>query len=507
MEDRLKYIAKVFIGDIEEVYAYKSGPKICEVFNKYFNYDEEYWSMEIKPSRWIIAYNKIVDLYNKNKINKFFSIILSNSYLYVENRDLNKQQLAEKASNILNLFNREFKLIGFEINNCNGEYKLTEQNADLEFLGAGGFAEVYKSKSRNIVVKKLKEEFYSDEGVVSRFKREFSIMKKLQDNDGILKVYDFDADELSYTMEPAELDLSKYIRDNNVNFEQKKKIILQILNIMKVVHNEDIWHRDISPSNILLVKGKLKISDFGLGKDMTVFNSHQTSYTRGMGQYFYCDPKQFMMLKEGNKASDIYSIGRLINFIMTKNPMDYEHEFKSVTEIATADSEMIRYKSVEEIENGINLIIQALEDVNFRENVLDKLKHFEYDESVWLFLDKMSMGDVFFGMKKNYFMKGYFDFIVTACSPEEGYTKLSLLYDECANSFNKSFEDYDPVAYFAIEVIKSKSADIVVKEAAVEILNFVIDCNRWNVWAATRNMVKKGIDKQLELKLNQKYLG
>ena len=54
-----------------------------------------------------------------------------------------------------------------------------------------------------------------------------------------------------------------------------------------------------------------------------------------MGQYFYCAPEQFMMLKDADKRSDVYSLGRTINFIMTSDPRNLHHAFRSVAEKAT----------------------------------------------------------------------------------------------------------------------------------------------------------------------------
>lgn len=119
------------------------------------------------------------------------------------------------------------------------------------------------------------------------------------------------------------------------------------------INNRGIIHRDISPSNILLFNGLFKIADFGLGKDLSIFNSHQTLNTNSYGQFDYCDPRQFMRLKEGDKYSDIYSIGRVINFIFTKDPRNTMHPFRVVSEKACNDSEMARYSSISEMKNAI----------------------------------------------------------------------------------------------------------------------------------------------------------
>lgn len=104
----------------------------------------------------------------------------------------------------------------------------------------------------------------------------------------------------------------------------KINCIRQILHVMTEVHNQDIIHRDLSDNNIFIISGVLKIADFGLGKDLNVFTSHQTVHTNAMGQYFYCAPEQFMMLKDADKRSDVYSLGRVINF-------DYDWRFSKFT--------------------------------------------------------------------------------------------------------------------------------------------------------------------------------
>lgn len=76
----------------------------------------------------------------------------------------------------------------------------------------------------------------------------------------------------------------------------------------------------------------LKVADFGLGKDLQVFTSHQTLHTNAMGQYYYCAPEQFMMLKDADKRSDVYSLGRVINFIMTGDARNSHHIYRSVAE-------------------------------------------------------------------------------------------------------------------------------------------------------------------------------
>ncbi len=48
---------------------------------------------------------------------------------------------------------------------------------------------------------------------------------------------------------------------------------------MKFLKDEKIIHRDIKPKNILVHKGNIKISDFGVAKAITKFNSDRETTT------------------------------------------------------------------------------------------------------------------------------------------------------------------------------------------------------------------------------------
>lgn len=109
------------------------------------------------------------------------------------------------------------------------------------------------------------------------------------------------------------------------------------------MHNKGVIHRDISPNNIFILGGILKVADFGLGKDLNMFTSHQTCLTNSVGQLRYCAPEQFMQLKDGDKRSDVYSLGRLLNFIMTKDCNNSHHMFRIVSEKATNQNSAFRY--------------------------------------------------------------------------------------------------------------------------------------------------------------------
>lgn len=130
-----------------------------------------------------------------------------------------------------------------------------------------GYADIYEQKSTGFIIKKLKKEYYNDKSICSRFKREFEIAKSLSSMHSVVDVYEFNISRLSYSMEKAEMTLDYYITNFEVDSESKIKIIRLILYTISEVHEKDIIHRDLSPTNIFFTKGVIKIADFGLGKD------------------------------------------------------------------------------------------------------------------------------------------------------------------------------------------------------------------------------------------------
>jgi len=306
----------------------------------YFGYSDVYG--QGFPSRWAYVYDKIVDLYNSGRINRFFNIILGKQFL-MQDLAITEVAAIEKSQDLCGNINQILNSDQYMLTKQGDNYYLIEMNTDLILIGSGGFANVYRQQSTGLVVKKLKDDYVADTGIRSRFKREFVITKSLQDVFGIIKVYTFNESNCMYTMEYAETTLEKYVNNNTLTNDIKLNCIRQILYIMSEVHRRNILHRDISPNNIFIISGQIKIADFGLGKDLNAFASHQTVHTNAVGQYDYCAPEQRMMLGEADKRSDVYSIGRVINFVMTGDPRDSHHICRSVAEKATNTDSAYRY--------------------------------------------------------------------------------------------------------------------------------------------------------------------
>lgn len=494
-DESLRAIAEAFCGDTKGYYSEKSGSKLVDFFNNYFDAVDVY--KPGFPTRWRYVYDKIAEMIKANTINKFLDLILGKAFLM---RDLNLDQVgaAEKAKENLEYFNSILAKDLYTITHREGHYFLVKEDADLELIGEGGFANVFRQKSTGLVVKKLKDEYLSDSGIRSRFKREFNITESLQDNAGIVRVYTFDEGKCTYTMEYAECTLEKYIRSNKLTDDIKERCIRQILRIMSEVHSRNIIHRDLSPNNIFIIAGRLKIADFGLGKDLSMITSHQTFKTNAVGQYFYCAPEQFMMLKDADKRSDVFSLGCIINFIMTCNPRDSHHIYSSVAEKARNSDAAYRYADAEQLSKFFEKSVEYHKQGERKELIQKKIHLNTYDDDVESYIYNMAPDKLCrIIMEKE---MGFENAVLRFMGTNEDHAQHIIQsiegnFRECCGW---SYEANDPFASISAKVLRGKYS-FVVKETAATILRYIAwDVRRFSAQDMVAKILDEGIDPMLE---------
>lgn len=494
-ESTLRIISEIFCGDIEGYYSYKTGPKLVSFFNTHCNAQDQY--RQGFPSRWAYVYNKLVELINSNRFDAFLSKILSIEYI-MQDCGLTEVEAAERAQETYQEFNRVVHGDLYTITHSNGRYHLCRRDEDLVLVGSGGFANVYRQKSTGLIIKKLKNEFLTDKGIRSRFKREFDITKSLQDTHGIITVYSYDGTTCSYTMEPAEERLDHYIQSPNITDVIRINCIRQILYIMTLVHNRNIIHRDLSPNNIFIISGVLKIADFGLGKDLNVFTSHQTLRTSQVGQYYYCAPEQFMLLKDGDKRSDVYSLGRIINFIMTGRPTNAHHIFRSVAEKATNADAAYRYADAGQLSKYFEKSVEYHQNDQNEQAILLKIADWIMDEAVETYIYELTSERISRLLLER--KTGFSDIILEFMSIDDAHAQhiIQSVHHSYKDVCGRSFEAYDPFAHLAYRILGSNYS-YVVKEIAADILRYVAtDVNRFSAQRLVEEIKNKGLEPTLE---------
>ncbi|MBQ7049793.1 MAG: Stk1 family PASTA domain-containing Ser/Thr kinase [Firmicutes bacterium] len=200
---------------------------------------------------------------------------------------------------------------------------LSKRYEILGEIGAGGMAYVYKAKDyklrRMVALKVLKHEYYQDEAVLSKFKKEALSAGGLT-HPNIVAVYDLGQEyNIDYiVMEYVDgLTLKEYIRRRDVmGSEEVLKIAIKIAEALKAAHANGIIHRDIKPQNIMVTQqGDVKVTDFGIAKAAT--SSTITQKGEALGSVHYFSPEQ---ARGGyvDARSDLYSLGITMYEMVTK---------------------------------------------------------------------------------------------------------------------------------------------------------------------------------------------
>ena len=307
-----------------------------------------------------------------------------------------------------------------------------------------------------------------------------------------------DEGSCSYTMEYAETTLEKYVKSFDLSDDIKINCIRQILRVMTEVHKRDIIHRDISAKNIFIISGVIKIADFGLGKDLNVFTSHQTMHTNAVGQFYYCAPEQFMMLKDGDKRSDVYSLGRVINFIMTGDPRSSHHIYRSVAEKATNSDAAYRYADAGQLSIFFEKAVSYKQQAENQTRIEEKIARKVFDDEVESYIYDLSAEKISTGIlcKKEGFVDALLAFMKT--SEEHALYVIQSIDKSYQEICGRSFVAYDPFASFAYSVLCNRFPYIV-NETAANILRFVArDVNRFSAQHLIEDIKNIGIEPMIE---------
>ena len=198
---------------------------------------------------------------------------------------------------------------------------LDETYENLTTLG-NTESKVYLAKNRvtgKIVVKK-----YIEPCVIGIYEK----LKKWAGK-GIPKVYDFACGERSGIVIEAyicgETLEEKLTIRGAYNEEEAKKVICELLEILKEIHSQGIIHRDISAKNIIITDdGDVRLIDFGIAREVKEEKSRDT---RILGTVGYAAPEQFGF-QQSDARTDIYAVGVLLNQLLT-GCMPTEQVYKS----------------------------------------------------------------------------------------------------------------------------------------------------------------------------------
>jgi tetratricopeptide (TPR) repeat protein/predicted Ser/Thr protein kinase len=203
-------------------------------------------------------------------------------------------------------------------------------NYEIEsLLGRGGMGVVYKARQmsldRSVALKILPPSLSSDSSFVKRFKREARAVAKFS-HSNIIQIFDIteEQDLHFFSMEYVEGKTLDKVLEEKGTLEPNEavKIISQAALALEHAHKNNIIHRDVKPSNIIVDDlGNVKVMDFGLARALDE-RSRVTQSGALVGTLGYMSPEQCCG-KELDFRTDIYSLGVMLYEMITGNdPFD-----------------------------------------------------------------------------------------------------------------------------------------------------------------------------------------
>lgn len=203
-----------------------------------------------------------------------------------------------------------------------GEYEL------LGEIARGGMGVVYKARhaklNRLVALKMIRSGELADDEQVKRFYSEAEAAAKL-DHPGIVPVHEVGEANGQHFFSMALVvgtSLNERVKnDGPLPPKEAARLLKLVVEAVGYAHGKGIIHRDIKPQNILLDEaGQPRLTDFGLAKQV-LGQSELTATGQVMGTPSYMPPEQASgKLDEIGPASDVYSLGATLYFVLTGRP-------------------------------------------------------------------------------------------------------------------------------------------------------------------------------------------
>jgi serine/threonine-protein kinase len=184
-------------------------------------------------------------------------------------------------------------------------------------LGSGAMGIVYLARhdasGQPAAVKVVQSESTVRSNTAERFQRESDILKQFRHPNIVRHIgvgYSKARNLSYYAMEYVPGSTLEHVLEQRgaIPWPEVVELGIQICDALQYAHERGVVHRDLKPSNLLVTEqGKLKLTDFGIAKDLD--RTALTATGRTLGTAAYMSPEQIRGTPEVSHKTDLYALG------------------------------------------------------------------------------------------------------------------------------------------------------------------------------------------------------
>ncbi|XP_057416236.1 cyclin-dependent kinase F-4-like [Lotus japonicus] len=195
-------------------------------------------------------------------------------------------------------------------------YKLIKE------VGDGTFGSVWRAISKQnsevVAIKKMKKKYYSWEECVNL--REVKSLRKMNHPNVVkLKEVIRECDILYLVFEYMDCNLYQLMKKREKLFseDEVRNWCFQVFQGLAYMHQRGYFHRDLKPENLLVTKDIIKVSDFGLAREI----SSHPPYTEYVSTRWYRAPEVLLQSYLYSSKVDMWAMGAIMAELFTLRPL------------------------------------------------------------------------------------------------------------------------------------------------------------------------------------------